>query len=225
MGSEYLPLKPIWRRTGTTSTTPAVIYLPPNVKRVKVWVDVLSYVGIGSTYTAPAVAVVDAVYTVVTTGTPTGGTFTLTFDGQTTGTIVYNASAATIITALNALSNIDSGDFVGAGGALPTAVTLTAGNVYDQAGPLPNLTANYSAITGGTNSTVQVTRSTKGTGTGNAAGGYAYLEAESQEAFDVGSGPSRHTSAAGTASGQSRYLYVATVASTGNYRISGYIIA
>lgn len=43
-------------------------------------------------------------------GTATGGTFTLTFDGQTTGNIAYDASAATVETALEALSNIDSGD-------------------------------------------------------------------------------------------------------------------
>lgn len=39
-----------------------------------------------------------------------GGTFTLTFDGQTTGTIAWNASAATVQTALEALSNIAPGD-------------------------------------------------------------------------------------------------------------------
>lgn len=35
-----------------------------------------------------------------------GGTFTLTFDGQTTGTIAWTADAATLTTALEALSNI-----------------------------------------------------------------------------------------------------------------------
>lgn len=40
----------------------------------------------------------------------TGGTFTATFDGQTTGAIAYNASAATVQTALVALSNIAPGD-------------------------------------------------------------------------------------------------------------------
>lgn len=45
-------------------------------------------------------------------GPPTGGTFTLTFDGQTTGAIAYNASAATVTAALEALSNIAPGDVV-----------------------------------------------------------------------------------------------------------------
>lgn len=43
-------------------------------------------------------------------GTVTGGTFTLTYAGQTTGNIAYNASAATVDAALEALSNIGAGD-------------------------------------------------------------------------------------------------------------------
>lgn len=50
-------------------------------------------------------------------GTATGGTFTLTFDGATTGAIAYNASAATVQSALEALSNIASGDVSVSGSA------------------------------------------------------------------------------------------------------------
>jgi YD repeat-containing protein len=39
-----------------------------------------------------------------------GGTFTLTYDGQTTSGIAYNASAATVQAALEALSNVDPGE-------------------------------------------------------------------------------------------------------------------
>lgn len=39
-----------------------------------------------------------------------GGTFTMTFDGQTTGNIAYNASASTVQAALEGLSNISPGD-------------------------------------------------------------------------------------------------------------------
>lgn len=42
----------------------------------------------------------------------TGGTYTISFDGQTTGAINHNASISTIITALEALSNIAPGDVV-----------------------------------------------------------------------------------------------------------------
>lgn len=44
---------------------------------------------------------------------PTGGTYTITFAGQTTGAIAYNASNATVQTALNALSTVsDRGNAV-----------------------------------------------------------------------------------------------------------------
>src|SRR5262249_41925037 len=52
----------------------------------------------------------DEVQTVTLTGNPTGGTFTLTFSGQTTAAIAYNASAATVQSALQALSSIGSGN-------------------------------------------------------------------------------------------------------------------
>ncbi len=39
----------------------------------------------------------------------TGGTYTLTYAGQTTGNIAYNASAAVVLAALEALSNIPAG--------------------------------------------------------------------------------------------------------------------
>ena len=50
-------------------------------------------------------------------GTPTGGTFTITYSGQTTGTIAYNAAAGTVDTALEALSNIGVGDVTVTGSA------------------------------------------------------------------------------------------------------------
>jgi len=47
----------------------------------------------------------------------TGGNFTLTFDTQTTGNILYDASAANVQTALEGLSNIAAGDVVVTGSA------------------------------------------------------------------------------------------------------------
>lgn len=44
----------------------------------------------------------------VTVSAATTGTFTLTFDGQTTAAIAFNAAAADVKTALEALSNIDA---------------------------------------------------------------------------------------------------------------------
>ena len=58
-----------------------------------------------------------ASYTLTITGTPTGGTFTVTIDGQTTDAIAYNASNATIQSEINELTGV-SGAVV-TGGAFP----------------------------------------------------------------------------------------------------------
>lgn len=50
----------------------------------------------------------------------TGGTFTLTYSGQTTSAIAYDATAATIQTALENLSTIDPGEVCVVGGPLPS---------------------------------------------------------------------------------------------------------
>lgn len=68
---------------------------------------------------------VNEVQNLVDTGA-TAGTFKLGFGDQVTPTaIAYNASAATIQAALEALSTIGTGNVVCAGGPLPTAVTAT----------------------------------------------------------------------------------------------------
>lgn len=69
---------------------------------------------------------VDNYQTLTITGTPTGGTFTLTYKGQTTAAIQYNAAASAVQTALAALSTIGTGNVTCAGGVLPgTAVTIS----------------------------------------------------------------------------------------------------
>jgi len=98
---------------------------------------------------------------VTITGTPTGGTFTLTFGTETTGTIAYNAAAADVQTALRALTGI---------GATGVGVTGSAGGPYTCtfAGSLANknvaqMTASATGLTGGTDPAVTVTTSTPGT--------------------------------------------------------------
>ena len=51
----------------------------------------------------------------VDVGVASGGTFTLTVGGQTTGNIVYNASAAVVDTAVTALSTVVAVTVTGAG--------------------------------------------------------------------------------------------------------------
>lgn len=104
------------------------------------------------------------VQTVSITGTPTGGTFTLTFNGQTTAGIAQNATAANVITALTALPNIGAAaNIAGTGGGLPgTPVVLTFGGLLGNQ-PQNLMTANGAGLTGGTTPAVTVTHTTPGT--------------------------------------------------------------
>lgn len=97
----------------------------------------------------------------------TAGDFTLTFDGETTGAIAWNADATAVRTALEGLSNIDPGDVVVAGGPLPgTAVTITfQGQYADQNVPALVVTDNV------TNGNATITTPQGGGGTGAATGG------------------------------------------------------
>lgn len=105
----------------------------------------------------------DAVQTITITGTPTGGTFTLTFNGLMTAPIAYNASAATVQAALVLLSNIFSTANVSCGGgALPgTAVTVTFQGLYANQ-PIPLITA-VGSFTGGSGPAISVATTTPGT--------------------------------------------------------------
>jgi hypothetical protein len=102
------------------------------------------------------------------TGGPAGGSFTLTFSGQTTGAIAYNATAGAVQTALEALSNIAPGDVVCTGGPLPgTPVVVTFGGQY--AGTDVALMTDTESLTGGTVPAVTVTTTTPG-GSGDVIG-------------------------------------------------------
>jgi hypothetical protein len=104
------------------------------------------------------------VQTVTITGTPTGGTYTLTFSGQTTAGIPYNATAAQVKAALEALSNIGAGEVAVAGGPHPgTAVVVTFGGQY-LGDDVAQMTASAAGLTGGTSPAVTVTTSTAGGG-------------------------------------------------------------
>jgi hypothetical protein len=101
------------------------------------------------------------IQTITITGTPTGGSFTLTLDGKTTAQIAYNATSAQVKTALAALSNIAANDITTSGGPLPgTPVTVTFQGNY--AGSNVSQMTSASSLTGGTSPTVAVTTSTPG---------------------------------------------------------------
>lgn len=117
--------------------------------------------GYGGPITVTCNTPADEVQSLATSGTPTGGTINLTFQGQTTGDIAYNAAASAVQTALLALSNLDSGDVVASGGALGTnPVVLTFGGRFKGAN-VPKITVT-TALTGGTDPTAEITVTTEG---------------------------------------------------------------
>jgi hypothetical protein len=86
------------------------------------------------------------IQTVRINGTPTGGTFTLTFQGQTTAGIAYNANAAAVTSALEALSNIGVGDV----GVVLSGTTYTITFQGALAGmDVGQLTGSAASLTGG----------------------------------------------------------------------------
>lgn len=100
------------------------------------------------------------VQSVTITGAPTGGTFTLTYSGQTTSGIAYNAAASTVQTALTGLSTVGSGN---------ASVTGSAGGPYtvtfkgDLSGvDASAITASGAGLTGGTSPGVTIATDTAG---------------------------------------------------------------
>lgn len=107
----------------------------------------------------PYAAVTNEVQTLTVTGAPTGGTFTITFSGQTTGAIAYNATAAVVQTALEALSNVNPGDIVVTGNA-GGPWTLTYGGQY--LGENVGQVTTTESFTGGTTPDITIATTTGG---------------------------------------------------------------
>ncbi len=94
--------------------------------------------------------------TVTVTGAPTGGTFTLSYNGQTTAAIAYNATAGAVQAALRALSNMpESGVTVSGSNGGPYTVTFADSVNVSQ------ITATAS-LTGGTAPSVTTATTTQG---------------------------------------------------------------
>jgi hypothetical protein len=109
---------------------------------------------------AVASEVVSETQAVSFTGTVTGGTFTLTYAGQTTPAQPFNVSAAALQVALQALTTVGAGNVVVGGGPGPAAFAVTfAGTLANS--PQPLLTFNAATLTG-TTPGMAVARSTAG---------------------------------------------------------------
>jgi hypothetical protein len=126
---------------------------------------------------------VDDVQTVTVTGAPTGGTFTLVWNTHTTGTIAYNASAATVQAALVALTGVGVGQ-----------VTVTGVNggpwLVDWTGTLgyavqPVITLGTNSLTGGTSPSVTIAHTQPGFTWTTQSAGFTIAYAIGQVVFTV----------------------------------------
>lgn len=116
--------------------------------------------GVYVSITQSASAATNEIQKVTVDPAVTGGTFTLTFDGQTTGNIAYNASASTMDTALEALSNIGAGDITVTSGTTGQWF-IEFGNAMAGANQV-EMTADGANLTGG--SSITLTNATAATG-------------------------------------------------------------
>lgn len=132
------------------------------------------------------------------TGTSTAGTFKLSVlepgapagtAAEQTAAIAYNASAATVQTALEALDNVRAGDVVAAGGALPTAVTLTWSDAFAEK-DVPTITVDNSANTGGTYAVTETTKGATGSADLGIAAGNANIDGRTATQFRTAAAPS-----------------------------------
>lgn len=110
-------------------------------------------------FTKTLVGGVNEVQTITLTGNPTGGQFTLTFDGQTTSNINHNATAAIVQSRLESLSTIPLGGVVVTGNSGGPYTVTFAGELGSQ-----NVSTITGAdtMTGGTNPSVSVATTTAG---------------------------------------------------------------
>ncbi len=99
----------------------------------------------------------DEVQTATITGSPAGGTFRLTYAGAQTATIAYNANAATITTALEALSTIGTGNVLVTGTG-PFVITFKKSLGAKSLG----LITTSHTFTGGTSPDIAVVETTDG---------------------------------------------------------------
>lgn len=91
------------------------------------------------------------VQVVTLVGTPTGGTFTISYGGNTTTPLAYNAAAGTIQTAVRLLPGLGAATVTG---TAPGPFTFTLNVVGGASGPL---SVNQTALTGGTAAASQAT--------------------------------------------------------------------
>lgn len=160
MGNVYGPLWVLNR--ANISWTAHVDLAPKSILKLKLEANsegmaLLGYLQNGNTYYVRVNAqgvVIDNNQT-ITLGTQSSGNFTLTYKGQTTGNIAYNAAASAVQTALQALSTIGSGNATVAG-STGGPYTVTFANTL--ATDTTALTGTFSGLTTPSNAAITQTQ-------------------------------------------------------------------
>lgn len=101
--------------------------------------------------------------TATVTGGPSGGTFTLTLNGETTAAIAYNATAAAVQSALEALPSLSAGDVTVTGSAGGPFTVTFGGSLAGT--NVAAMTASGAGLTGGSTPGVTIATPTPGGGT------------------------------------------------------------
>ncbi len=140
--------------TNSNSATLALAFTVTNVQSLFLVADKGCTITTNNTNTAD-------VQTVTITGTPTGGTFPLSYNGAVTG-FLYNSNAATVQSGLQGLSTIGNGNMTCSGGPLPgTPIVCTFAGTLNK-GFRPLMATSSAQLTGGTNAAVAVAHTTPG---------------------------------------------------------------
>lgn len=109
----------------------------------------------------------NAVQTLTETGEPTGGTFTVTYNGVTSAAIKYNATIAEIASALVAMSTFATSENVEVTSTESKPINEKAAKITFKGElgnrPQPLVTVNSAGLTGGTTPKVTPTTTTPGT--------------------------------------------------------------
>lgn len=125
----------------------------------------------------------DETQSLTITGSPTGGTFTLTFGGQTTATINWNDTAATVQTRLQALTSIGAGNALVTGSAGGPWTVEFSGTLAKTAEALITLTTN--SLTGGVSPSVAIARVKGGATWATITSGFTLYRANARVVFAV----------------------------------------
>ncbi|MFG1872145.1 hypothetical protein [Micromonospora arborensis] len=118
--------------------------------------------GVGAGLYGPYAGSASETQTVTITGGPTGGTWTLTSNGETTAGIAFNATADAVRAALAALPSVNATDVAVSGGPGPGTPYVVAFRGQFAGQNVAQLTASGASLTGGSTPSVTVATTTAG---------------------------------------------------------------